>query len=82
LGRFRPPHLKPEPELDNLSNILSTLNEQFGNIDRKDADKIQQVMAEEIPAKVSADKAFQNAMKNSHRQNARIGKNFFYTLHL
>lgn len=30
------------------------------------------MIAEEIPAKVSADKAYQNAMKNSDRQNARI----------
>jgi type I restriction enzyme, R subunit len=63
---------KPEPELDRLSNILKTFNEQFGKIDWKDGDKIRQVIAEEIPAKVSADKAYQNAMKNSDRQNARI----------
>lgn len=63
---------KPEPELDRLSNIIKTFNEQFGNIDWKDGDKIRQVIAEEIPAKVSADKAYQNAMKNSDRQNARI----------
>jgi type I restriction enzyme R subunit len=30
------------------------------------------VIAEEIPAKVAADKAYQNAMKNSDKQNARI----------
>ena len=29
-------------------------------------------MTEEIPAKVSADKAYQNAMKNSGRENARL----------
>jgi type I restriction enzyme, R subunit len=63
---------KPEPELDRLSNILKTFNEQFGKIDWKDGDKIRQVIAEEIPTKVSADKAYQNAMKNSDRQNARI----------
>lgn len=63
---------KPEPELDRLSNIIKAFNEQFGNIDWKDADKIHQVIAEEIPAKVAADTAYQNAMKNSDRQNARI----------
>ena len=63
---------RPDPELDTLSNIIKAFNEQFGNIDWKDADKIRQVIAEEIPAKVSADKAYQNAMKNSDRQNARI----------
>jgi len=29
-------------------------------------------VTEEIPAKVSADKAYQNAKKNSDKQNARI----------
>jgi len=29
-------------------------------------------VTEEIPAKVSADRAYQNAKKNSDRQNARI----------
>ncbi len=61
-----------EPELDLLSNILEAFNEQFGNIDWKDVDKVRKVIAEEIPAKVSADKAYQNAMKNSDKQNARI----------
>ncbi len=63
---------QPEPELDRLSNILKAFNDQFGNIEWKDADKIRKVIAEEIPAKVAADKAYQNAMKNSDKQNARI----------
>ncbi len=63
---------KPEPELDLLSNIVRAFNDQFGSIDWKDGDKIRKVIAEEIPAKVSADKAYQNAMRNSDRQNARI----------
>ena len=62
----------PEPALDRLSNILRVFNDQFGNIDWKDADKIRQVIAEEIPAKVSADRAYQNAKQHSDRQNARI----------
>jgi type I restriction enzyme R subunit len=62
----------PEPELDRLSNILRAFNDQFGNIDWKDADKIRKVIAEEIPTKVAADKAYQNAMKHSDKQNARI----------
>jgi type I restriction enzyme, R subunit len=62
----------PEPELDRLSNIVKSFNDQFGNIDWKDADKIRKVIAEEIPNKVAADKAYQNAMKNSDKQNARI----------
>jgi type I restriction enzyme, R subunit len=62
----------PEPELERLSQIVRAFNEQFGNIDWNDKDKIDKVIAEEIPAKVAADKAYQNAMKNSDKQNARI----------
>jgi type I restriction enzyme, R subunit len=63
---------KPQPELDRLSNILKSFNELWGNIDWKDADKIGKVIAEEIPAKVAADKAYQNARVNSDKENARI----------
>ena len=62
----------PEPELDRLSNILRSFNEHFGNIEWKDGDKIRKVISEDIPKKVSLDKAYQNAMKNSDKQNARI----------
>jgi type I restriction enzyme R subunit len=62
----------PEPDLERLSNIIRLFNEQWGNIDWKDKDKIHKVITEEIPAKVAADKAYQNAMKNSDKQNARI----------
>ncbi len=63
---------KLEPELDQLSNIIKTFNDLFGNIEWKDVDRIKKVIAEEIPAKVAADEAYQNAMKNSDSQNARI----------
>jgi type I restriction enzyme R subunit len=63
---------KPEPELDRLSNILKAFNDHFGNISWTDADRVQRLITEEIPAKVAADTAFQNARKNSDRQNARI----------
>ena len=63
---------KPEPEMDRLSNIIKSFNDQFGNIDWKDRDKIEQVIAEELPAKVAEDRAYQNAMANSDRQNARV----------
>ncbi|MBA4016997.1 MAG: DEAD/DEAH box helicase [Pirellula sp.] len=63
---------KPEPELDRLSNILKTFNDQFGNIAWTDADRVHKMITEEIPAKVAADTAYQNAMKNSDKQNARI----------
>ena len=63
---------KAEPELDRLSNILKTFNDQFGNIEWTDADRVRRLITEEIPARVSADTAYQNAKKNSDRQNARI----------
>lgn len=61
-----------EPKLDRLSNILKSFNDQFGNIDWKDGDKIRQIIAEDIPKKVAADKAYQNAMKHSDKENARL----------
>jgi hypothetical protein len=63
---------KPEPEIDRLSTIIKAFNDQFGNIDWKDADRIRQVIAEEIPTKVAADKAYQNAMRNSDKAAARL----------
>lgn len=61
-----------ESQLDFLSNIIKAFNDQFGNIDWKDADRIRQVIAEEIPDKVAADKAYRNAMKNSDKAAARL----------
>lgn len=58
--------------LDRLSNILRAFHDQFGHVDWQDADKIDRVIAEEIPAKVAADTAYQNAMRHSDKQNARI----------
>jgi len=63
---------KPEPKLDKLSNIIKAFNDQFGNIDWKDKDRIGQVISEEIPALVAADRAYQNAMKNSDKAAARL----------
>jgi type I restriction enzyme R subunit len=63
---------KPEPELDRLSNIIRTFNEQFGNIPWTDADRVRKLITEEIPARVAADTAYQNARKHSDKQNARI----------
>ncbi len=62
----------PEPELDLLSSILREFNELFGNVEWNDADKIMQVIADEIPPRVAADEKYQNAMRYSDVQNARI----------
>lgn len=62
----------PETEVEKLSNIIKTFNDLFGNIDWKDTDKIRKVISEDIPAKVAQDTAYQNAQKNSSKQNARL----------
>ncbi len=63
---------KGYPDLDQLSSIIKKFNDLFGNIEWKDIDKIRKVVSEEIPQKVAADTAYQNAMKHPDRQNARI----------
>ena len=63
---------RPDPELDQLSNILRTFNEHFGDIQWEDGDRVRQVITETIPSRVAADIAFRNARQNSDRQNARI----------
>ena len=63
---------KPEPGLDRLSNILRAFNDQFGSIPWTDGDRVRRLIAQEIPAQVMADTAYQNAQKHSDRQNARI----------
>jgi type I restriction enzyme R subunit len=58
------------PEMDLLSSILSAFNDMFGNIEWKDADNVRRQILE-IPAMVAKDKKYQNAMKNSDKQEAR-----------
>jgi type I restriction enzyme R subunit len=59
-------------EMERLSAIVREFNERFGGIEWNDADKIRQVITEELPAKVAANEAYQNARERSDRQNARI----------
>ena len=63
---------KPEPDLEPLSLILKSFNDQFGNIPWSDADRIRRLITDEIPEKLKADNAYQNAQSNSDKQNARI----------
>jgi type I restriction enzyme R subunit len=63
---------KAEPELDRLSNILRTFNDQFGNVTWADGDRVRKLITEEIPQKVANDTAYQNARQSSDKQNARI----------
>ena len=62
---------KPEPELDKLSNIIKAFNDQFGGL-FADSKAVEKRIIEVIPPKVLADAKYQNAKKNSDRQNARI----------
>jgi type I restriction enzyme R subunit len=63
---------KPEPEMDKLSNIIKTFNDQFGNFPWSDSDRVHRLITQDIPASVAADTAYQNAKQNSDKQNARI----------
>jgi type I restriction enzyme R subunit len=55
---------KPEPELDRLSNILKTFNDNFGTL-FADTDRVAKRIRDDIAPKVAADKAFQNARDNT-----------------
>jgi type I restriction enzyme R subunit len=62
----------PEPELDRLSSIPKTFNDQFGNISWTDSDRVHRLITEDIPNHVAADQAYRNAKQNSDKQNAGI----------
>jgi type I restriction enzyme R subunit len=63
---------KPEPELDFLSRVIRSFNELYGNVEWADKDRVHNLVTREIPAKVAADEAYQNARANSDEQNARV----------
>ena len=55
---------KSEPELDRLSNILKTFNEQFSTL-FTDGDRVVKRIRDDIAPKVAADAAYQNAKENT-----------------
>ena len=60
-----------EPEMSLLSRIVADFNDMFGNINWKDPENVQrQIVA--IPEMVSKDETYQNAMRNSDEQSARL----------
>ncbi len=63
---------KGEVEIDRLSVIIDEFNSRFGGIDWANEDRVRQMITETIPAMVAEDTAFQNAKKNSDRENTRI----------
>lgn len=62
---------KQDAELEALSSILEIFNNTFGNIDWKDEDNVKRQLYF-IPAMVTKNEKYINAMKNSDEQNARI----------
>ncbi|WP_067179919.1 type I restriction endonuclease subunit R [Microtetraspora niveoalba] len=63
---------RQEPEMESLSSIIKNFNDHFGNIQWTDADRIQKLIFQEIPAMVAADEDYQRAMQGSDKQNAKI----------
>lgn len=55
---------KNEPELDRLSNILKTFNEQFGTL-FTDTDRVAKRLRDDIAPQVAADAGYQNARENT-----------------
>ncbi len=54
----------PEPDLDRLSNILKSFNDQFGTL-FTDSDRVAQRIRDDIAPKVAADEAYRNARENT-----------------
>ena len=55
---------RPQPELDRLSNILKTFNDNFGTL-FTDSDRVAKRIRDDIVPKVAADAAYQNAKENT-----------------
>jgi type I restriction enzyme, R subunit len=55
---------KSEPEIDRLSAILKTFNDQFGTL-FADTDRVARRIRDEIAPKVAADAAYRNARENT-----------------
>ncbi len=55
---------RSQPELERLSNILKTFNEQFGTL-FADTDRVARRIRDDIAPKVAADEAFRNARQNT-----------------
>ena len=55
---------KSQPELDRLSNIIKSFNDNFGTL-FTDADHVAKRIRDDIAPKVAADKAYQNAKENT-----------------
>lgn len=64
---------KAENELDTLENILKVFNQRFGDIDWSDKDKVNEILTQQIPDAMKADKRIMDAITTSpDKQNAKI----------
>lgn len=61
-----------EPELDTLENILNVFNQRFGDINWSDTDKVKQILTQQLPDEMRANKDIMDAIKYSDKQNAKI----------
>lgn len=62
---------RQEPQLDLLSRIVADFNDMFGNIQWKDPDNVHRQIAA-LPEMVAKDETYQNAMRNSDAESARL----------
>lgn len=58
--------------INGLPVIVKQFNELWGDIPWQDKDKVWRIITEELPAKVAADRAYQNAQEHSDKNAARI----------
>ena len=61
-----------EEPLPATGSIIQQVNDRFGDIPQADKDKIISAIAEDLPAMVAANRAFQGAVIHSDLQNAKI----------
>ena len=63
---------KTDPQMERLSKIIQEFNQLSGSYPFTDRDRVQRLITTDIPARVAADTAYQNAQAHSDLQNARI----------
>ena len=63
---------RSEAELDPLSAILRDFNDQYGDIEWEDVDRVRDLIAEIVRPRVAEDEAYRNARENSDKENARV----------
>jgi len=61
-----------EPDLDTLDNILTVFNQRFGDIEWSDKDKVRQILTQQLPDEMKANKEIMDAIQHSDKQNAKI----------